>query len=297
MPLNGDDFQALMEFLEQHPEWREKLQQLLLQEGPIPDSLVRIGSLLEQLVRTLATLAEQVRMLHEALLRLTQAQIRTEEAVIRLAETESRVVERLKQLEEATVQVLEAQRRSGELLQQLVRRQDPLEGRQERMERALGEVRAEILQIRQDLAGMRELPRRLEDALGVAAGGQMVRELRQWLLEKGYQLRAPIFCLPLDGEAGIAGMAPVITPQGRACWLLASAMAWVRRGDVEAFAGRLRSERARELLKQAGVEGPVLPLVFGIVADPWAAEEARRLEIGLLLSGQGEVIAPAAQEL
>jgi len=101
------DFQDILRALEQHPEWREALLRLLLQED-----FLSLPAQARRLEDALARLSEEVRA-------LTEAQRRTEERLEALTEAQQRTEARLKAL-------AEAQLRTEEHLQALAQRVDDL---------------------------------------------------------------------------------------------------------------------------------------------------------------------------
>jgi Holliday junction resolvase-like predicted endonuclease len=175
--------------------------------------------------------------------------------MIELAEAQRRTEERLNEL-------AEAQRRTEEELRELARSQ------------------------RQ----MRDAQDRFAQIIGPAVEARMVAAVREWLSQRGYRLLQPIASVPLDGIGEIDGMARAVSPEGEEIWLLVSVKAKVWPRDVKDFAALLSLSATQAALREFGVRGAILPLLFGMVMDYRASQAASEARIGLILEAQGEVV-------
>lgn len=94
------DFHALVQALEEHPEWRAELRRLVLSEEllALPASFKRLEENLERLAATVQQLAENQAQMQRALHELAEAQKRTEQRVEELAQAQARTEEALRQL-------------------------------------------------------------------------------------------------------------------------------------------------------------------------------------------------------
>ncbi len=158
------DFHALVQALEQHPEWRAELRRLVLSEEllALPSSfkrleedLARLASTVQELVTNqvhmqaaLEELAQAQKRTEQRVEELAQAQKRTEQRVEELAQAQKRTEQRVEELaqaqkrtEQRVEELAQAQKRTEESLQQLAKRVETLAVQ-------LGEVRGQVLEMR-----------------------------------------------------------------------------------------------------------------------------------------------------
>ncbi len=167
MAFTPADWQELLGLLEQHPEWRAALRELLLgDQDPWA-----------QLARAVADLAGAQRRTDEQLSLLAEAQRRTEARLEALAEAQRRTEERLSVLEQKMAELAEAQRRTEARLEALAEAQRRTE---ERLE-ALAEAQR---QTERRLARLTRQVERLTGEVGKLKGSD---------LERRYRERAPAY--------------------------------------------------------------------------------------------------------
>jgi hypothetical protein len=112
-----------------------------------------------------------------------------------------------------------------------------------------------------------------------------------WVLRgKGYTPGEPVV-LDLDGELDVA--LPATDPAGRRVCALVEAKVRVRRGDVLAWARRVRDPAFLARLGERGFAGPYLPYVFGLRVYEEAVAVAQEQAVGLL-NTRGERLSPGA---
>ena len=297
MAFTITDFHDLVRLLEQHEEWRKELRRLLLTDDllNLPNAYQELHDLVDRRFTELA-----------------EAQDRTEESLAaQRAETDRRFAE-----------LAEAQRRTEESLQRLSKafaahRQEFLEHRREFLDH-----RQEFLEYRAEtdrrFAELSEAQRRTEETLrqvllrqeqfqrtldrfgqivGVTVEGQMVEAVQRYLAQRGDTLLEPITTLTIDRIEELDGIARVRRPDGEEAWLIISVKARLGPRAVHDFVDLLRNAAVQEALRAYGVQGPVPPLIFGVVLDRRALEIAREARVGLLLQAQGELVAPQSWTL
>jgi hypothetical protein len=94
MPFELRDFQDLIRFLREHPDWREELRALLLTQ-----ELLTLPTLVRELAETVAHLADRMDQLAETVAHLTEGQERLTIRVDQLAEGQQRLTEGQQRLE------------------------------------------------------------------------------------------------------------------------------------------------------------------------------------------------------
>ncbi len=240
MTLSANDLGKLVELLREHPEWKEQLRAVLLSE-----ELLRLPTMVSELVGALRQVQGTVRELAEAQARSEQRLTRLEQAVADLAEAQRRTEERVTRLEQATERLAEAQRRTDQHVAALARQVGSL---------------ANIVGTDME-----------EDASDV---------LRHVLRQKGWKLLRDPFPLSLDGEIDVA--APVEDPTGQRLWIVVEVKLRMRRKEVYRWQRRLMDPRFHRRLRQRGIEGAFLPYAFGIRVYSDALEAASEVGIGLL---------------
>lgn len=144
------DFHALVQALEEHPEWRAELRRLVLSEEllALPANFKRLEEDLAKLAATVQQLVANQAQMQRALQELAEAQARTEARVEELAQAQARTEARVEELAQAqrrtearVEELAQAQKRTEEALQQLAQRVETLAVQ-------LGEVRGQVLEIR-----------------------------------------------------------------------------------------------------------------------------------------------------
>ncbi|MDR7397488.1 MAG: hypothetical protein QN142_10855 [Armatimonadota bacterium] len=273
MAFTVEDFSGLLRLLQEHPEWRAQLRAVLLGE-----ELLSLPRLLRELGEEVRQLTEAHRRGEERLARLEEAQIRSEERLARLEEAQIRSEERLARLEEAQIRSEERLARLEEAVLELARAQRTM---QEDFGRRL-----ELLQRNQD---------RFAQVVGATAEARMVPTVKRWLESRGLVVLDPVLAWSLDGLTEFDGVTRAQGPQG-VVWVLVSAKVRLQPGDVYDLANTLRRAEVRRRLEQEGVKAPVWPVVFGLTAERRVVQVAKELGVGLLLEGQGEVVAPRPLE-
>lgn len=129
------DFHALVQALEEHPEWRAELRRLILSEElfSLPPAVKRLEEEMARLVATVERLAENQAQMEVAIRELGEAQRR-------LVEAQARTEKRVEELAEAHQRLAEAQARTESALEQLTKRVDALAGQ-------VGELRGQFLEM------------------------------------------------------------------------------------------------------------------------------------------------------
>jgi len=238
----------------------------------------RLSELAEAQRRTeerLNELAEAQRRTEERLSELAEAQRRTEERVSELAEAQRRTEERLERLE-ATVQALaEAQRRTEERLNELAEAQKRTE--------------ETVLRLSQQLAETNKQVGQLANRLGLDLEVDAEEILREVLKEKGLELLQEPFPVVMDGETDVA--APVRSPEGETFWVLVEVKGRVRRSEVGEWLRRLKRPDFQERLREAQVDKPYLPYIFGLRIYQGVKELAQEAGLGVL-DHRGERVSP-----
>ncbi|MCS7173561.1 MAG: glycosyltransferase family 20 protein, partial [Armatimonadetes bacterium] len=85
MPFTVKDFQDLLRLLQQHPEWRDQLRQVLLIDGlpgaiqELAQEVRRLAEIQARTERRVGRLEERADRLEQALARLAEAQAQTEQ--------------------------------------------------------------------------------------------------------------------------------------------------------------------------------------------------------------------------
>jgi hypothetical protein len=86
MPFELSDFQDLVRFLREHPDWREELRALLLTQ-----ELLTLPTLVRELTETVAHLADRMDQLTETVTHLVEGQARLTARVEQLTEGQQRL--------------------------------------------------------------------------------------------------------------------------------------------------------------------------------------------------------------
>ena len=186
MPFTLEDFGDLKQLLEQQPEWRAELRQLLL-----PDEVLSLPQIVQALAEAQLRTETRLAAVETQIARLVEAQHRTEERVTALAEAQHRTEERITALAEAQLRtearlaavetqiarLVEAQNRTEELVTALAEAQKRTE------ERITALVEAQTA-LTQDV----QLLTKRVDTLSQDVGG-----LKGDLLELRYRNRAPAY--------------------------------------------------------------------------------------------------------
>ncbi len=200
MPFQEEDFQELLEQLQQRPEWQDALRRLLLME-PMKELVSVLHTLagtlrqMHELLRSIVASQEQNALLMgrfievvtrgaevqglvgERLSRLEEGQRRLEEAMARLAEAQARTEEQVGRLEEAMARLMEAQACTEE-------RVGRLEEGQRRLEEAMARLAEAQARTEERVDRLEEGQRRLEEAMARLAKAQARTEERVGRLEE-----------------------------------------------------------------------------------------------------------------
>jgi hypothetical protein len=198
MPFELPDFQDLIRFLRDHPDWREELRALLLTQ-----ELLTLPALVRELTETVAHLADRMDQLAETVAHLAEGQQR-------LTEGQERLTARVDQLTEGQQRLTEGQQRLTE--------------GQQRLEVQMGEVRGWTLEQRYRTHAPAYFGRLLRQVQPVDIG-RLAEVLRERLAE---QELAEVLLADLI----LTGRLP--TPPGPPeIWVVLEVSATVDRGDVE----------------------------------------------------------------
>jgi hypothetical protein len=263
MPFELPDFQDLIRFLRDHPDWREELRALILTQ-----ELLTLPALVRELTETVAHLADRMDQLAETVAHLAESQQR-------LTEGQERLTARVDQLTEGQQRLAEGQRRLTEGQERLTARVDQLtEGQQrltegqQRLEVQMGEVRGWTLEQRYRTHAPAYFGRLLRQVQAVDIG-RLAEVLRERLAE---QELAEVLLADLI----LTGRLP--TPPGPPeIWVVLEVSATVDRGDVE------RAQRRAALLRQARY--PAVAVAGGTGATAGARQVAGEVGVALLLDG------------
>jgi hypothetical protein len=270
MPFELPDFQDLIRFLRDHPDWREELRALILTQ-----ELLTLPALVRELTETVAHLADRMDQLAETVTHLAESQQRLTdrmdqltETVTHLAEGQQRLTEGQEQLTARVDQLTEGQQRLTEGQQRLTEGQQRLTEGQQRLEVQMGEVRGWTLEQRYRTHAPAYFGRLLRQVQAVDIG-RLAEVLRERLAE---QELAEVLLADLI----LSGRLP--TPPGPPeIWVVLEVSATVDRGDVE------RAQRRAALLRQARY--PAVAVAGGPGATAGARQVAGEVGVALLLDG------------
>ena len=165
-------------------------------------------------------------------------------------------------------------------------RLDAVEARLDRVESRLEVVETQVRAVETRLG-------RLENVIGLDAENAAADALGYVLELKGFKLAGEPGFVHTDGEVDLVW--EVESPAGERLWVVAEAKYRLRTEDVYRFAQRLRDPGFKERLRAAGIPGPYLPYIFGVVKEFRAERRAAELGLGLI-TARGEAVAPAAPE-
>jgi hypothetical protein len=270
MPFELPDFQDLIRFLRDHPDWQEELRALILTQ-----ELLTLPALVRELTETVAHLADRMDQLAETVTHLAESQQRLTdrmdqltETVTHLAEGQQRLTEGQEQLTARVDQLTEGQQRLTEGQQRLTEGQQRLTEGQQRLEVQMGEVRGWTLEQRYRTHAPAYFGRLLRQVQAVDIG-RLAEVLRERLAE---QELAEVLLADLI----LSGRLP--TPPGPPeIWVVLEVSATVDRGDVE------RAQRRAALLRQARY--PAVAVAGGTGATAGARQVAGEVGVALLLDG------------
>jgi hypothetical protein len=270
MPFELPDFQDLIRFLRDHPDWREELRALLLTQ-----ELLTLPALVRELTETVAHLADRMDQLAETVTHLAEGQQRLTdrmdqlaETVAHLAEGQQRLTEGQERLTARVDQLTEGQERLTVRVDQLTEGQQRLTEGQQRLEVQMGEVRGWTLEQRYRTHAPAYFGRLLRQVQPVDIG-RLAEVLRERLAE---QELAEVLLADLI----LTGRLP--TPPGPPeIWVVLEVSATVDRGDVE------RAQRRAALLRQARY--PAVAVAGGTGATAGARQVAGEVGVALLLDG------------
>jgi hypothetical protein len=268
MPFELPDFQDLIRFLRDHPDWQEELRALILTQ-----ELLTLPALVRELTETVAHLADRMDQLAETVTHLAESQQRLTdrmdqltETVTHLAEGQQRLTEGQEQLTARVDQLTEGQQRLTEGQQRLTEGQQRLTEGQQRLEVQMGEVRGWTLEQRYRTHAPAYFGRLLRQVQAVDIG-RLAEVLRERLAE---QELAEVLLADLI----LTGRLP--TPPGPPeIWVVLEVSATVDRGDVE------RAQRRAALLRQARY--PAVAVAGGTGATAGARQVAGEVGVALLL--------------
>jgi uncharacterized protein YoxC len=305
MPFELPDFQDLIRFLRDHPDWQEELRALILTQ-----ELLTMPALVRELTETVAHLADRMDQLAETVTHLAESQQRLTdrmdqlaETVTHLAESQQRLTDRMDQLTETVTHLAEGQQRLTEGQEQLTARVDQLTEGQQRLTEGQEQLTARVDQLTEGQQRLTEGQQRLTEGqqrLEVQMG-----EVRGWTLEQRYRTHAPAYfgrLLRQVQAVDIGRLAEVLrerlaeqelaevlladliltgrlpTPPGPPeIWVVLEVLATVDRGDVE------RAQRRAALLRQARY--PAVAVAGGPGATAGARQVAGEVGVALLLDG------------
>ncbi len=270
MPFELPDFQDLIRFLRDHPDWREELRALLLTQ-----ELLTLPALVRELTETVARLADRMDQLAETVVHLTEGQQRLTEGqerltarVDQLTEGQQRLTDRMDQLTETVIRLAEGQERLTARVDQLTEGQQRLTEGQQRLEVQMGEVRGWTLEQRYRTHAPAYFGRLLRQVQPVDIG-RLAEVLRERLAERE-------LAEVLLADLILTGRLP--TPPGPPeIWVVLEVSATVDRGDVE------RAQRRAALLRQARY--PAVAVAGGTGATAGARQVAGEVGVALLLDG------------
>jgi hypothetical protein len=291
MPFELPDFQDLIRFLRDHPDWQEELRALILTQ-----ELLTLPALVRELTETVAHLADRMDQLAET--------------VTHLAESQQRLTDRMDQLTETVTHLAEGQQRLTEGQEQLTARVDQLTEGQQRLTEGQEQLTARVDQLTEGQQRLTEGQQRLTEGQQRLTEGQQrlevqMGEVRGWTLEQRYRTHAPAYFGRLlrqvqavdigrlaevlrerlaEQELAEALLADLIlsgrlpTPPGPPeIWVVLEVLATVDRGDVE------RAQRRAALLRQARY--PAVAVAGGPGATAGARQVAGEVGVALLLDG------------
>jgi chaperonin cofactor prefoldin len=264
MAFTIEDFEDLIKLLRERPEWRQRLLEVLLTEEflKLP---VQFQAFREEVLERFDRMESQ----------LGAVESRLDAVEARLDRVESR-------LEVVETQVRAVETRLGAVESRL----DAVENRLDRVESRLEAVETQVRAVETRLG-------RLENVIGLDAENAAADALGYVLELKGFKLAGEPGFVHTDGEVDLVW--EVESPAGERLWVVAEAKYRLRTEDVYRFAQRLRDPGFKERLRAAGIPGPYLPYIFGVVKEFRAERRAAELGLGLI-TARGEAVAPAAPE-
>ena len=271
------------------PEIEERMRQIAREIVDAQMEVLRKEVMEGELGRWRGEVSAHFEQVWRAINQLAEAQRRTEEWVSELAEAQRRTEERLERLE-ATVQVLaEAQRRTEERLNELAEAQRRTEERLNELAEAQKRTEETVLRLSQQLAETNKQVGQLANRLGLDLEVDAEEILREVLKEKGLELLQEPFPVVMDGETDVA--APVRSPEGETFWVLVEVKGRVRRSEVGEWLRRLKRPDFQERLREAQVDKPYLPYIFGLRIYQGVKELAQEAGLGVL-DHRGERVSP-----
>jgi len=220
-------------------------------------------------------LGDELLGLPRQVVRLADAQLRTEERLAALVERVERLAEAQLRTEERLAALVEAQRATEERLAALVEAQRATEDR-------IGTL----------IGSVREL-RRLFEEQGLLGEDAARMVLATVLREKGWTVLSD----PESVDFGVGEADAVMrvrTDTGEEVVAVVEATLRLREADVRRWADRLDTPSWRKGLAEAGFEGPLLPYVYGAALYAGVEALSASLGIGVLLPA-GERIAAASR--
>ena len=236
------------------PEIEERMRQIAREIVDAQMEVLRKEVMEGELGRWRGEVSAHFEQVWRAINQLAEAQRRTEERVSELAEAQRRTEERLNEL-------AEAQKRTEET----------------------------VLRLSQQLAETNKQVGQLANRLGLDLEVDAEEILREVLKEKGLELLQEPFPVVMDGETDVA--APVRSPEGETFWVLVEVKGRVRRSEVGEWLRRLKRPDFQERLREAQVDKPYLPYIFGLRIYQGVKELAQEAGLGVL-DHRGERVSP-----
>jgi hypothetical protein len=279
MAFTVQEYRDLVRLLEEHPEWRAELRQLVLSNEvlALPESIRelaraqhRTGEHLEALAQAQQRTEAHLEALAERVEALAQAQQRTEARLEALVQAQQRTEARLEALAQAQQRTEVHLARLESRLELLVEQVRLLVESQQRMETRLGRVTGDLLELRYREHTAGYFGRWLRRARVVAL--RDIEEPLEAVLSHDELLEVLRLDLLINGQRRDR-------PDGPEVWLAVEVAAVVNEEDVE------RAQRRATLLQQAGYHA--LPVVAGEKITLGAESSARAQKVAVLQDGQG----------
>ncbi|GIV14957.1 MAG: hypothetical protein KatS3mg022_0392 [Armatimonadota bacterium] len=280
MPFTINEFEDLLQILQQHPEWRARLLDNLLGEEflALPHQVQLLIQAQQRTDEQLAALTAEVRVLVESQKRLAEEfasyRLQTDQSIRELVESQKQLAEefvayraqtdaRFAELSETVRELAEAQKK---LTEEFIAYRSSTDRRLDEISKELRNLAARV--------GM-SLEEEAEDMVW-------------WVLkQKGYRFAAGYRSARFDGEVDVVLIGE--TPEGESISVVIESKTRLGKGDVYAWAQRVQSDSFRLGMQAAGFSPPYLPYLFAMRPDPAAVEAAKESGIGLV-NTRGEVV-------
>ncbi|MCX8061565.1 MAG: hypothetical protein N3D16_03175 [Anaerolineales bacterium] len=186
------------------------------------------------------------------------------------------LTEELLTLPDVVRELAEAQKRTEQRVEELAEAQ-------KRTEQRVEELAVLQKQTASQLA-------KLDNRIGISVEREAADALAYTLRQKGYQILAGPFNVPLNGEVDV--LYRVADAEGNQLTAVLESKFRLSYGAVEDWAQQMRAVEFRRKLSEAGYPGPYLVYIYGMGIHPSAYDAIKRFGIGLI-TDRGDWIDPS----